>query len=62
MDPRHMKHGTTGAIYSNITGKFPYPSCKGHQYIMVMYDWDSNSILGEPMKNKTKEEIVRAIQ
>ena len=62
MDPRNMKHGTTGVIYSDITGKFPYPSSKGNQYIMVMYDWDSNAILGEPMKNRTKEEIVRAIQ
>eukprot|EP00957_Ditylum_brightwellii_P174990 13323446-Ditylum_brightwellii.AAC.1 len=62
MDPRHLKHGTTGVIYSDITGKFPYPYSRGHQYIMVLYDWDSNAILGEPMKNRTKEEIVRAIQ
>eukprot|EP00957_Ditylum_brightwellii_P025985 1964489-Ditylum_brightwellii.AAC.1 len=62
MDPRQLKHGTNGVIYSDIMGTFPYPSSKGHQCIMVLYDWDSNAILGEPMKNRTKEEIVRAIQ
>eukprot|EP00957_Ditylum_brightwellii_P005418 413726-Ditylum_brightwellii.AAC.1 len=62
MDPLQLKHRTTGVIYSDITRKFHYPSSRRHQYIMVLYNWDSNAILGEPMKNRTKEGIVRAIQ
>jgi hypothetical protein len=50
----------TGKIYSDQTGRFPVMSSKGNQYIMIVYDYDSAAILAEPLKNRTKQELVRA--
>ena len=43
----------TGNTFSDQTGKFPCISSRGFKYIFVMYDYDSNSILSEPIKNRT---------
>ena len=52
---------STGQIYSDQTGCFIAPSVnKGNQYLSVMYDYDSNSIHAEPMKNKTTNSILAA--
>lgn len=32
----------------------------GNQYLMIVYDYDSNSILAEPMKSRTGPEMLRA--
>ena len=37
--------------YSDQTGRFPQRSSHRNKYIMVMYDYDSNAILAEPLKN-----------
>ena len=37
--------------YSDQTGRFPHRSSKGNEYLMIMYDYDSNAILAVPMKN-----------
>ena len=50
----------TEKIYSNLPGQFPTKFLKGNQYILVLYHYDSNKILTEPMKNITDAEIVRA--
>lgn len=50
----------TGKTYSDLTGRFPVVSSRGNQYIFIMYDYDSNAILAEPIKNRTAGEIVRA--
>eukprot|EP00957_Ditylum_brightwellii_P123394 9408426-Ditylum_brightwellii.AAC.1 len=46
--------------YANLTGKFPIPSISGNNYILVLYDYDSNTILAIAMKNRTEEEIICA--
>ena len=51
---------STGKTFSDQTGRFPVTSSKGNKYIMIMYDYDSNSILGQPMKSRTGDEILRA--
>ena len=38
--------------YLDLTGRFPYPSSNGNQYIMVAYDYDSNAIIAQPIKNR----------
>ena len=38
--------------YGDITGSFPFKSSRGNQYIYILYDYDSNSILAEPMKTR----------
>jgi hypothetical protein len=50
----------TGKTYSDQTGRFPVTSSRGNKYIMVMYDFDSNSILAEPIKSRTVEVITAA--
>ena len=50
----------SGRVYTDQTGKFPVTSRKGSKYIMVLYDYDSNAILTEPMTSKTGPEMIRA--
>ena len=45
--------------YSDLTGKYPHKSSRGNQYILVVYDHDSNAILVNPLKNLTAAEITR---
>ena len=48
-----------GKAYGDITGRFPYLLSRGNQYILIIYDHDSNAILSEPLKNRTGPEIKR---
>ena len=50
----------TGQIYTDLTGRFPTTSQSGNKYILVLYDYDSNSVLTAPMKNRGDKEMVRA--
>jgi hypothetical protein len=49
----------TGQIYTNQTGRFPTTSSRGHKYIMILYHYDSNAILAEPLKSKSEGEMIR---
>ena len=37
--------------FSDLTGALPHKSSRGKFYVMVMYDYGSNEILAEPIKN-----------
>ena len=50
----------TGITFSDQSGRFPVTSSKRNKYVMIMYDYDSNIILGEAMKSRTGDEILRA--
>ena len=50
----------TQKAYSDLTGKFVCKSSRGNQYLLIIYDYDSNTILQEPLKNRTAGEIKRA--
>ena len=52
----------TGTIYTDLTGKFVASSSTGNNYLFVLYDYDSNGILCEPIKNRTKHSILQAFQ
>jgi hypothetical protein len=52
----------SGQISTDQTGRFPVVSSKGNKYIMVLYDYDGNAILAEPIKNRTSAELLRAFQ
>ena len=43
-------------------GRFPITSSRGQKYIMVVYDFDSNAILAEPMKDCTATELVQVFE
>ena len=51
-----------GTMYSDITGKFVSPSSNGNNYLLLVYDFDSNNILPVPMKNRTKESHRKAYE
>lgn len=46
--------------YLDLTGKFPYQSARGNQYLLVAYDYDSNAILVEALQNRQKATITKA--
>jgi hypothetical protein len=51
-----------GQIYTDQTGRFPVVSSKGNKYIMLLYDYDSNAILAQPIKDCTAPELLKAFQ
>ena len=38
--------------YTYLTGRSPYRSSRGNEYILVGYHFDGNTILAEPIKNR----------
>jgi hypothetical protein len=52
----------TGQIYTDQTGRFVVPSSNGNNYLMILYDYDSNAILAEPMRNCTGKSILKAFE
>ena len=46
----HVYNSGDGVAYTDLTGKFPYRSSRGNNYIMVAYNYDGNAILAEPVK------------
>ena len=40
--------------YINLTGRFPYKSAKGNQYILVAYHIDANAIYGQAWKTENQ--------
>ncbi|KAI2502115.1 hypothetical protein MHU86_12345 [Fragilaria crotonensis] len=51
-----------GQIHTDQTGKFVVASSTGNNYILVLYDYDSNSILVEPMRSRTGPCILGAFK
>ena len=49
-------------MYTNQTGKFPVRSYRGMQYVVVLIEMESNSILVAGMRNRTSGEMVKAYQ
>jgi hypothetical protein len=44
-------------ISSGLTGRFPFTSGRGMTYLFVLYDYDSNAILANPIKSRKAEDI-----
>eukprot|EP00957_Ditylum_brightwellii_P118575 9043099-Ditylum_brightwellii.AAC.1 len=59
----HMMFGAVldeRRICMDQTGRFPHHSRKGTNYLMVLYCYDANAIVTEPLKNRTETELNRA--
>jgi hypothetical protein len=56
----HSLDEPTGKIYEDQTGKIPCTSASGNNYVMVVYDYDSNAILLEPIRNRKGPTLVEA--
>ena len=51
-----------GKAFMDLTGRFPYRSSRGNEYILIAYHYDSNAILGLPLKNRQAATITEAWQ
>jgi hypothetical protein len=49
-------------IYTDQTECFPVVSSRGKQYTMVLYEYDGDAIMVEPIKNRMKVELLRAFK
>ena len=47
-------------MFTDQTGKFPQSSSRGNNYQMIIHEIDGNSTWVEPMKNRTKGEMILA--
>ena len=46
--------------YGDLTGRFPFKSSRGNEYIYIVYDYDSNAILAEAIPNRQAKTITDA--
>jgi hypothetical protein len=55
-------HCTTGMVYTDPTGKCIVPCVSGNQYLLIVYEYDSNYIHAETMIDRTGPVIIAAYQ
>ena len=58
----NLKNELDRKMYTDQTGKFPVTYFRGYQYIMVLFEIDSNNILVEPMKSRSTRNMILAYQ
>ena len=49
-----------GKAYTDLTGRFPYKSSRGNEYILVGYHHDDNTLLATAIKNREAVTITAA--
>ena len=50
----------TGKLYTDLTRGFPVQSSRGHKYILVAYNFDSNRIHVRPLKSRHDNDTIKA--
>ena len=50
----------TGKVSTDQTGRFPVTSSYRSEYLMVLYNHDSNVILAKPLTSRNKRELIQA--
>jgi hypothetical protein len=45
-------------IATDLPGRYPVTSRKGNKYMFVLYDYDSNLIIAEPIKSRNASDLV----
>ena len=50
----------TGKIGTDQTGPFVVPYVRVNNYLLILFDFDSNSIFAKPIPNRTKHSIKNA--
>ena len=60
MKPFFSLISTANKAHVDLTGRFPYKSSRGNEYILIAYHVDSNMILGQAMKNRQALTIINA--
>ena len=51
---------TDAKVYTDLTWRFPHQSSRVNNYILVVYNYDGNTILAEPMKKRETDTIIKA--
>ena len=46
-------------LATDLPGRYPVTSARGHKYLFIMYDYDANYIHATPIKSRKAEELVR---
>jgi len=49
-----------GKINTDQTNRYPVTSTRGNKYILVAYDYDSNTINAKPLKTRTGPNLLVA--
>ena len=49
----------TDKTYGDLCGRFPVQSSRGNNCVMVIYAYDANAILAEPLKNRSASGLVK---
>ena len=49
-------------MYTDLCSHFPHCAISGNQYIQIAYIYDSNTIIGYPMKNRSNAEFLHVYQ
>ena len=52
----------TGKLYTDLTRRFPVQSSRGYKYILVAYNFDSNSIHVQPLKSRHDNDTIKAYE
>ena len=52
----------TGKIFSDLPGRFVVPSSRGNNYLLIIYDFDSNAIEAQPIKSRSATDIVNGFK
>ena len=47
-----------GLIGTDLPGRYPITSARGHKYIFVLYDEDANYIHAEPIKSRSQDDLI----
>ena len=53
----YNQHELKQKAYMDLTGRFPHKSSRGNSYLFVLYDYNTNAILFEPLKTRQAREI-----
>jgi hypothetical protein len=49
-----------GVVYNNLTGNFPFMSLDGSACFFVMYHYETNALLANPIANLDNKSILRS--
>ena len=58
----YLAADSEGLIYTDLTGKFPMTSMQGNKYVLLLYHYDTNSIMVRPLKNRSDETTLKVYE
>ena len=62
ISPKDLTEDLKHLIATDLPGRFPITSARGHKYLFLMYDYDANYIKAVPIKSRESAELVRGME